>query len=215
MNYYCDFNSAAAAIEGMLGELVREQFGDMPRGELDAIREFVFRDFMHYLATRAGIYYWRRFSEKKARQVLCVYIERMWGKLWDMAAEWFALWRMKWNQRVRLVFSDDEFKRATQSVKLASGLETVMNKIDTAELRLFVIANLVRNGEVAGVEQIAEYIIRDELNSAVERLGPEKTLEMYKAGQLTARLLQRIRSLKNVADPLLLLKFDFGRTPPQ
>jgi len=68
MSYYCDFNSAAAAIEGMLGELVREQFGDMPRGELDAIREFVFRDFMHYLATRAGIYYWRRFSEKKARQ---------------------------------------------------------------------------------------------------------------------------------------------------
>jgi hypothetical protein len=38
---------------------------------------------------------------------------------------------------------------------------------------------------------------------------------MYKAGQLTARLLQRISSLKNVADPLLLLKFDFGRTPPQ
>jgi hypothetical protein len=54
MSYYCDFDSAAAAIEGMLGELVREQFGDMPRGELDAIREFVFRDFMHYLATRAG-----------------------------------------------------------------------------------------------------------------------------------------------------------------
>jgi hypothetical protein len=215
MSYYCDFDSAAAAIEGMLGELVREQFGDMPRGELDAIREFVFRDFMHYLATRAGIYYWRRFSEKKARQVLCVYIERMWGKLWDMAAEWFALWRMKWNQRVRLVFSDDEFKRATQSVKWASGLESVMNKIDMAELRLFVIANLIRNGEVAGVEQIAEYIIRDELNSAVERLGPEKTLEVYKSGQLTARLLQRISSLKNVTDPLLLLKFDFGRTPPQ
>jgi len=61
MSYYCDFDSAAAAIDGMLGELVREQFGDMPRGELDAIREFVFRDFMHYLATRAGIYYWRRF----------------------------------------------------------------------------------------------------------------------------------------------------------
>jgi hypothetical protein len=132
-----------------------------------------------------------------------------------MAAEWFALWRMKWNQRVRLVFSDDEFKRATQSVKWASGLESVMNKIDMAELRLFVIANLIRNGEVAGVEQIAEYIIRDELNSAVERLGAEKTLEMYKAGQLTARLLQRISSLKNVTDPLLLLKFDFGRTPPQ
>jgi hypothetical protein len=212
MSYYCDFESAAAAVDGMLSELVKEQFGDMPRGELDAIREFVFRDFMHYLATRAGIYNWRRFSEKKARQALCIYIERMWGKLWDLAAEWFALWKMKWNQRVRLVFSEDEFKRAAQSVKWASGLDSVMRNIDLSELRLFVVAHLIRNGEVAGVEQIAEYLIRDELNSLVDKFGPEKTVEMYKSGQVAARLLQRINSLRNVTDPLLLLKFDFGRT---
>jgi hypothetical protein len=212
MSYYCDFESAVAAVDGMLSELVKEQFGDMPRGELDAIREFVFRDFMHYLATRAGIYNWRRFSEKKARQALCIYIERMWGRLWDLAAEWFALWKMKWNQRVRLVFSEDEFKRATQSVKLVSGLDSVMRNIDLSELRLFVVAHLIRNGEVAGVEQIAEYLIRDELNSLVDKFGPEKTVEMYKSGQVAARLLQRINSLRNVTDPLLLLKFDFGRT---
>jgi hypothetical protein len=212
MSYYCDFESAAAAVDGMLSELVKEQFGDMPRGELDAIREFVFRDFMHYLATRAGIYNWRRFTERKARQALCIYIERMWGRLWDLAAEWFALWKMKWNQRVRLVFSEDEFKRATQSVKWASGLDSVMRNIDLTELRLFVVAHLIRNGEVAGVEQIAEYLIRDELNSLVDKFGPEKTVEMYKSGQVAARLLQRINSLRNVTDPLLLLKFDFGRT---
>jgi hypothetical protein len=212
MSYYCDFESAVAAVDGMLSELVKEQFGDMPRGELDAIREFVFRDFMHYLATRAGIYNWRRFSEKKARQALCIYIERMWGRLWDLAAEWFALWKMKWNQRVRLVFSDDEFRRATQSVKWVSGLDSVMRNIDLSELRLFVVAHLIRNGEVAGVEQIAEYLIRDELNSLVDKFGPEKTVEMYKSGQVAARLLQRINSLRNVTDPLLLLKFDFGRT---
>jgi hypothetical protein len=212
MSYYCDFESAVAAVDGMLSELVKEQFGDMPRGELDAIREFVFRDFMHYLATRAGIYNWRRFTEKKARQALCIYIERMWGRLWDLAAEWFALWKMKWNQRVRLVFSEDEFKRATQSVKWASGLDSVMRNIDLSELRLFVVAHLIRNGEVAGVEQIAEYLIRDELNSLVDKFGPEKTVEMYKSGQVAARLLQRINSLRNITDPLLLLKFDFGRT---
>jgi hypothetical protein len=212
MSYYCDFESAVAAVDGMLSELVKEHFGDMPRGELDAIREFVFRDFMHYLATRAGIYNWRRFTEKKARQALCIYIERMWGRLWDLAAEWFALWKMKWNQRVRLVFSEDEFKRATQSVKWASGLDSVMRNIDLSELRLFVVAHLIRNGEVAGVEQIAEYLIRDELNSLVDKFGPEKTVEMYKSGQVAARLLQRINSLRNVTDPLLLLKFDFGRT---
>jgi hypothetical protein len=212
MSYYCDFESAVAAVDGMLSELVKEHFGDMPRGELDAIREFVFRDFMHYLATRAGIYNWRRFTEKKARQALCIYIERMWGRLWDLAAEWFALWKMKWNQRVRLVFSEDEFKRATQSVKWASGLDSVMRNIDLSELKLFVVAHLIRNGEVAGVEQIAEYLIRDELNSLVDKFGPEKTVEMYKSGQVAARLLQRINSLRNVTDPLLLLKFDFGRT---
>jgi hypothetical protein len=212
MSYYCDFESAVAAVDGMLGELVKEHFGDMPRGELDAIREFVFRDFIHYLATRAGIYNWRKFSERRARQVLCVYIEKMWGRLWDLASEWFALWKMKWNQRVRLVFSEDEFKRLTQPVKWASGLDSVMRKINLTELRLFVIAHLVRNGEVAGVEQIAEYLIRDELNYLVEKFGPEKTLKMYKSGEVAARLLQRVSSLRNTTDPLLLLKFNFGRT---
>ena len=196
----------------MLGELVKEHFGDMPRGELDAVREFVFRDFIHYLATRAGIYNWRKFSERRARQVLCVYIEKMWGRLWDLASEWFALWKMKWNQRVRLVFSEDEFKRLAQPVKWASGLDSVMRNIDLSELKLFVIAHLVRNGEVAGVEQIAEYLIRDELNYLVEKFGAEKTLKMYKSGEVAARLLQRVGSLRNTTDPLLLLKFNFGRT---
>lgn len=212
MGYYCDFDAMASAVDNMLSELVREHFDDMPRGEREAVREFVFRDFMHYLATRAGIYAWGRFSEAKARQRLCYYVERMWPRLWDIANEWFALWRMKWNQRVRLVFSEEEFKKATQSVKWASGLEKAMQSINLTELRLFVISNLIRNGEVAGVEQIAEYLIRDELNALVERRGPEGAVEAYKRGELAARLLERVRSLRNVADPLLLLRFDFNRS---
>ncbi|ACB39169.1 hypothetical protein [Pyrobaculum neutrophilum] len=212
MEPYCDFDAAAAAIDNMLGELIREHFGDMPRRELDTIREFVFRDFMHYLATRAGIYSWRRFSEAKARQRLCIYVEKMWARLWDVASEWFALWKIKWNQRVRLVFSEEEFKRATQSVKWSSQLDKALKNIDVTELKLFVISNLVRNGEVAGVEQISEYLIRDELNAVVERHGPERAVEMYKTGALTARLLERINSLRANTDPLLLLKVDFGRT---
>ncbi|MGC8994616.1 MAG: hypothetical protein ACP5J0_04370 [Pyrobaculum sp.] len=209
--YYCDFDAAAAAIDSMLSELVKEQLGEVPRGELEALREFVFRDFMHYLATRAGIYNWGRFSEQRARLRLCMYVERMWGRLWEIAVEWFNLWKLKWNQRVRLVFSEEEFRRATQSVKWSADLDTVLKKINLTELRLFVIANLVRNGEVAGVEQIADYIIRDELNAIVERHGAEKAVEMYKSGKLAARLLERISALKKMADPVLLLKFDFGR----
>lgn len=212
MGYYCDFDAAAAAVDGLLGDLVREHFGDMPRGELETVKEFVFRDFMHYLATRAGIYSWRKFSESRARQRLCVYIERHWGKLWDVAAEWFVLWRLKWNQRVRLVFSEEEFRRAAQSVKWSGNLDKALRSLDLSELRLFVIANLVRNGEVAGVEQIAEYLIRDEINAVVERGGVDKVVELYRSGRLAERLLARVNGLKRVSDPLLLLKFDFGRS---
>ncbi|ABL88445.1 conserved hypothetical protein [Pyrobaculum islandicum DSM 4184] len=215
MEYYCDFDAVAAAIDNMLGELIREHFNDMPPGEIETIREFVFRDFMHYLATRAGIYSWRKFSEFKARQRLCIYAERMWNRLWDIASEWFALWKIKWNQRVRLVFSEEEFKRATQSVRWSNELDKVLKKINLQEVKLFVISNLIRIGEVAGVEQIAEYLVRDEINSIVERVGPEKAVEMYKSGQLAARLLERVNSLKNTSDPLLLLKFDFSRIYPR
>lgn len=211
MRYYCDFNAAAATVDNMLSDLVRESFGDMPRGELETVREFVFRDFMHYLATRSGIYYRSRFSENRARQAICIYIEKMWPKLWEKAAEWFTMWKIKWNQRVRLVFSEEEFKKASQSVKWSNNLEKVITKINMSELRLFVIAHLIKNGEVAGVEQIAEYLIRDELNNLVERADVERAVEMYKTGEIAARLLERVRRLKATSDPLLLLKFDFSK----
>jgi len=212
--YYCDFDSMVAAVDSVLADLAKEHFGDMPRGELEAVREFMLRDFLHYLATRAGIYAWGKFSEDRARLRLCTYVEKNWDKVVDLAAEWFMLWRVKWNQRGRLVFSEDEFKRATQTVKWSTDLDKVLQKINLTELRLFVISNLIRNGEVAGVEQIAEYLIRDELNAMVERLGPEKAIAAYRRGELAARLLERIRSLRTTADPLLLLKFDFTRSSP-
>lgn len=66
-------------MDNLIEEIVREQYGDMPRGELETVKEFVFRDFMHFLAARAGIYTWKKFSESRARQRLCVYIEKNWG----------------------------------------------------------------------------------------------------------------------------------------
>ena len=213
VSFYCNFDAAAAAVDNLIEEIVREQYGDMPRGELETVKEFVFRDFMHFLAARAGIYTWKKFSESRARQRLCVYIEKNWGRIWDLAREWFVWWRLKWNQRVKLVFSEEEFHKAAQAQKWSNNLEEALRAINTADLRLFVINHLIIAGEVAGVEQIAEYLIRDEINALVSKKGVEAVAEYYKSGRLTERLLTRIYSLKRVSDPLLLLKFDFGRPP--
>ncbi len=208
---YCDFDAAMMYIDNAIGDLIREVFSDMPRNEWETVKGFAFRDFIHYLATRIGLYSRKTFSETTARRVLCHYVERMGPALLGKVAEWFQLWKVKWNQRVRLVFSEEEFKKASQSVKWSSDLERVIKSINIDHLRLFVISNLVRNGEVAGLEQIAEYLIRDVLNASLERYGVDKTLEMYKSGAVAARLLEKIRELKTKQEPLLLLKFDFGR----
>jgi len=211
MRRYCDFEAALGLVARLVQELLRERFNDMPLQEQETVREIAFRDFVHYLANKAGVYSRRRFRENEAREKLCRFIERNWDAVVKTANSWFYLWTLKWSQRVKLVFSDEEFKRMSQSAKWNSQLESFLRKINLLDLKLFTISNLIRSGELAGLDQMSEYIIRDEINALLERHGIEKALEKYKSGELTSRILKRIHDLKNSNDYVLILKVDFYR----
>jgi hypothetical protein len=209
---HCDYDAAIRAVEEVVDRLVSEHYEGVPRAELEILKNFAVNDLVHYFATRAGVYSRERFSEEGARRLLCAFIERARHKLWDIVSEWFVLWKIKWNQRVKLVFSDKELKQRARAERPERvNISRVLGRERLRELKLFIIASLIRSGEVAGVEQIAEFLVHDELGNLLNSHGAREVIRMYTSGELAYRLLERVDALRRVSGPLLLLKFDFRR----
>lgn len=211
MEPYCNFDVAVENARELLEGALSEYYWDMPRRELETVVDIALRDFLHYLAYKSGIYTAQKFREDKARLRLCVYITDRWPKIAELASEWVVMWSAKWRQRVRLVFSDEEFKRATaegEPFKPHKNLDEFLSKIDRLDLQLFTVSSLIRAGELAGLDQIADYIIREEANYLLDLYGPEKALEKYREGALAERILKRVRGLGKTSEPLLVIRVD-------
>lgn len=207
---YCNFEVAAENVRDMLFDKLSDAYSDMPKRELEAVLDMALRDFLHYLAYKSRVYLTPSFKEDRARLRLCVYIMRQWDKVRELAEDWLVMWSAKWRQRVRLVFSEDEFKRAAEAgaPKLNKDLDKLLSRIDHLGLQLFAVSQLIKSGELAGLDQIADYIIREEANAMLELYGLEKALEKYREGELARRISRRIQGMMKTAEPLLVIRVD-------
>lgn len=215
MEPYCSFDAAVENVRELLHDILSEYYWDMPRRELETVVDIALRDFLHYLAYKSGVYFMQRFKEDKARLRLCAYIMSRWPKISELASEWVVMWSAKWRQRVRLVFTDEEFKKATmgeEGFKPNKNLEEFLSKIDHLGLQLFTVSQLIKAGELAGLDQIADYIIREEASAMLDMYGLEKALEKYKEGALAERIVKRVRGLGKISEPLLIIRVDLTRT---
>lgn len=215
MEPYCNFDAAVENVRELLYDVLSDYYWDMPKRELETVVDIALRDFLHYLAYRSGVYLAQRFKEDKARLRLCAYIMERWPKVSELASEWIVMWSAKWRQRVRLVFTDDEFKKAAmgeEGFKPNKSLDEFLSRIDRLSLQLFTVSQLIRAGELAGLDQIADYIIREEASALLDRYGLEKALEKYKDGALAERIVKRIKGLGKVSEPLLIIRVDLTKS---
>jgi hypothetical protein len=214
MEPYCNFDAAVENVRELLEGALSEYYWDMPKRELETVVDIALRDFLHYLAYKSGVYMAQRFREDKARLRLCVYITERWPKIAELASEWVVMWSAKWRQRVRLVFTDEDFKKATmgeEGFRPNKNLDEFLSKIDHLELQLFTVSQLIKAGELAGLDQIADYIIREEASAMLDAYGLEKALAKYKEGALAERIIKRVRGLGKTSEPLLIIKVDLTR----
>ncbi|MEZ0247644.1 MAG: hypothetical protein ABWJ97_00090 [Thermoproteus sp.] len=214
MEMYCSFDAAVENVRELLYGVLSESYSDMPRRELETVVDIALRDFLHYLAYRSGVYLTPRFREDRARLRLCAYIMERWPKVSELASEWVVLWSAKWRQRVRLVFTDEEFKKAARTeegFKPHKDLDEFLSKIDHLGLQLFAVSSLIKAGELAGLDQIADYVIREEASALLDAYGFEKALQKYKEGVLAERIAKRIRGLSKATEPLLIIRVDLTR----
>ncbi len=209
MRMYCSFERAMRIINDGVRGLIEETYPNIPQPELDLVTSIAVSDFLHYLAFRLGMYDKANYDGNTIRSAVCRYITYNSTKVFSLLRRWFKLWLIKWRQRVRLIFNEEEFKRLSSSSSSSSVAE-LMSKLRLEELKLLSISMLIRIGEVAGLEPIAENIIREELSTLSERKKSDEIIEMYRSGELTSRVISRTVGIRGTQSPLIILRVDLG-----
>lgn len=207
---YCSFERAMRIVNDGVRGLIEETYPNISQPELDLITSIAVSDFLHYLAFRLGMYDKASYDGNIIRTAVCRYVTYNSTKAFSLLRKWFRLWLIKWRQRVRLIFNEEEFKRLSSSSTPSSAVAELMSRLKLEELKLLSISMLIRIGEVAGLEPIAENIIREELSALSERKKVDEIIEMYRSGELTSRIISRTVGIRGTQSPLIILRVDLG-----
>ena len=207
----CNFEAAVYYVSQYIQKVLQENYPGTSLGELALLRDIATSDFLHYLAQELGLYADEDFDQARINEVLCRYIDGNWHRVAGMIPEWLVLWVLKWRQRVKLVFNDDEFRKISkqsQSGARQEDVEEVLNSINFEALKHFVVSRLLAVGEYAALNAIAELMIRNVVSQLLEKHSKEEVIRMAEDGRLAAELSSRVYQLRSSSEPLLVLKVD-------
>ncbi len=197
-------------VEEGVRSLIEETYPNVPRQELDLVTSMAISDFLHYLAFRLGMYNKAKYNGDTIRSAVCRYVVYNPAKTFTLLRRWFKLWSLKWRQRVRIIFNEEEFRRITSQSPTSPSVAELMSRLRLEELKLLTISMLIRIGEVAGLEPIAENIVKEELSLIGERKSVDEIVDMYRSGELASRIISRAVSVKGTQSPLIILRVDLG-----
>jgi len=209
---HCDFEAAAGILRSMVERLIARENPGLSKRERELLTDFVMTDFIYYLGYKIGVFYSEEFNPSRVRNSVCRVVKDRAEWVRKLLREWYPWWRVKWLQRVKLVFSEEEFKRLTGQIQ-QSLVDTMALDSKVNNVRAFVIYMLIKSGEYAGVEPIADFIIKSELSSLSNELkiGGEQLEGYLNSPEFINRLIRRVNSLKEVSDPLLILRVDLAQ----
>ncbi len=107
---------------------------------------------------------------------------------------WSGLWMKKWNERVKPVTETKESQRLEKNRKRLNQAEPLWNKLrNRNEIKDIITEALIRNGEICGTSILAEYLLKTELASRMERRNPTNSLQDLL--DITNKALKRARNL--------------------
>lgn len=107
---------------------------------------------------------------------------------------WSGLWMKKWNERVKPVTETKESQRLEKNRKRLNQAEPLWNQLrNRIEIKDIITEALIRNGEICGTSILAEYLLKTELASRMERRNPTNSLQDLL--DITNKALKRARNL--------------------
>lgn len=120
---------------------------------------------------------------------------------------WTGIWLKKWNERVKLLFGNEQSKRWNKVTKTLSNAEPVWKKLSNSqELMDAVAATLIKNGEICGTSILAENLLKMELGDENKKFANDHEQVVG----IVNCALRKARDLARCKGPLIFVKVDKG-----
>lgn len=210
---YLEYLCARDYDKRRLLELLRNQLDSIEYSindihELDFLANYALQDFMHYIYAKKGFYLRKNFDEKKARLKLCGLVVYKEDKVKKLISDWLSWWVIKWKQRVRITFNDNQNKKVTNEMKI---IETMINNIKP-KLRDYYkrlsICSLIEVGEICSLDIIADYLLRSCISSLITKYGENRTYSILnlRPDLVKIEIIKKAVELSRINQPLVVLR---------
>jgi len=154
-------------------KLLEEKLRDISKAEKSIMTSIAVEDYKNYLKVELDLlgvedadYY--IYQELKSRLERPEFFKKE-------LEEWLEAWLLKWRQRVKVVFKDEQEFKMKKKID-AETLDLWANLEIRKELQDLVIGSLIRSGEYCLTNTIAESIIRGELFKYYKYVGDKRKL---------------------------------------
>lgn len=205
--YYSDLSRALCYF---IADLLTKKDQDLSRPESYLMSQVAVTDYLNYLRVRWGLI-GKRYSDYKLLHRLENEIYYRYTEFTEDLENWLDFWLVKWRQRVKLVFTDEELERATAEIHAVT--ENVVSRL-RSELELVkerLLPHLIRVLEICFTNVILDGLVRTELRTLLDEFGSEDEVVEFvrrRKRKFFRRLVEKVRRLPQVREPLVILRVD-------
>ncbi|RLE74029.1 MAG: hypothetical protein DRJ56_08225 [Thermoprotei archaeon] len=165
------------------------------------------RDFKNYLKVRERVL-GDPDSDYKVQVIMSSYLDENPAALRSLLEDWLDYWVVKWRQRVRLAWRDDEeLSRGQRAFVATKGIWSRLSR--RRELKELVIGSLVSHGEVCFTDLVSESLIRGVLYRYVTSLRDDERVLSFVERSPVTLLNDALASVERVVKsrkPLVILR---------
>ncbi|GAB6944026.1 hypothetical protein [Vulcanisaeta sp. JCM 14467] len=189
---------------------------DLEPNEQDFLTGYAYQDLRYYLLHKFGLL---NLSNEDASYELCRRILRNDEQVVRIVDEWFNWWVVKWRQRVKLVFTENEQANTDSNADIQGNVNELLKSLPkdlVDKLRREIIVELIRQNEICSLDVVSDFILKTTLNDLINEYGKDGALRLLSTNitSVRLRLLRKIMEIKESNQPLVILRVRISPSQP-
>ena len=189
---------------------------DLEPNEQDFLTGYAYQDLRYYLLHKFGLL---NLSNEDASYELCKRILRNEDQVVRIVDEWFNWWVVKWRQRVKLVFAENEQVNTDSNADIQGNVNELLKSLPkdlVDKLRREIIVELIRQNEICSLDVVSDFILKTTLNDLINEYGKDGALRLLSMNitSVRLRLLRKIMEIKESNQPLVILRVRISPSQP-
>ena len=192
-------------IELMLSQSLQDKNPQLNPNTTDKkILQIASQDLLNYLK-----FHWKLIGRQNPKIELTEKLEKYSKKkpkeLKQFIDLWSGIWIKKWNERVKVLITNDDNLHWDKTNQLQLKAEPIWRQLPYRnEMEDIITSTLIRNGEICGTSILAENLIKTELTKYTEN----KIYANQKLLNITKKAMKNAKYLSQSKGPLIFVRID-------